>query len=301
MIEMIDRRKFIQYAGAASMVAVPLLASAETRGMLPTRPIPGTDELMPIIGLGNSASFRADDLTTANMLIDIFLDHGGRYVDVGGSSAFTVGKLGREKNASDKLFLGNYVNAKEQSAMRGEIAAMAEAQGKSSLDLIHTRDVAAYRRYHDVYRAMKEDGLARYIGIARSGQQAFDEIGRLISDRLVDFIQINYSLLEQEAAGRLLPVARDNGVAVVINRPFLNGDFFSVVRGKELPQWAADFDCESWAQFSLKFILAHPAVNCVLNETANPKHVIDNLGAGFGRLPDKKEQQRMLELIRSFA
>ena len=92
----------------------------------------------------------------------------------------------------------------------------------------------------------------------------------------------------------------DKGVAVTINRPFINGEYFSIVRGKALPDWAADFDCYSWAQFSLKFILAHPAVNCVLTETSNPDHAAENLGAGFGRLPDEVTQQRMLELIRSF-
>jgi len=266
---------------------------------LPSRPIPGTDESMPIIGLGNSRSFRADDLSLASNLLDIFLEHGGRYVDVGGSTAFSVGKLAQQKKASDKLFLGNYVDPKDESVMRQEVLTIAKAQGKSALDLIHTRNTAAYRAQHDKYRALKEDGLVRYIGIARSGRQSFDSIVQLIESGLVDFVQVNYSLVEPEAAERVLPVAADNGVAVSINRPFQNGNFFSMVRGKELPKWAADFDCQSWAQFSLKFILAHPAVNCVLTETADPDHVIDNLGAGFGRLPNEKEQAKMLELIRS--
>jgi len=107
--------------------------------------------------------------------------------------------------------------------------------------------------------------------------------------------------MEPEAEQRLLPMAQDKGVAVLINRPFINGEFFSIVRGHESPEWAAEFDCDSWAQFSLKFILSHPAVNCVLTETANPKHAIDNLGAGVGGLPDLKTRQKMLELVQSFA
>jgi aryl-alcohol dehydrogenase-like predicted oxidoreductase len=113
----------------------------------------------------------------------------------------------------------------------------------------------------------------------------------------VDFVQVNYSMLEPEAGERVLPTAQDKGVSVLINRPFINGEFFSIVRGHELPEWAAEFDCESWAQFSLKFILSHPAVNCVLTETANPKHAVDNLGAGVGRLPDRETRQKMLALI----
>ena len=289
----------MQYTGAATLLgSMPLCALAKEQ-LLPTRLIPGTDEAMPIVGLGNSSSFRADDLSVASDLIDIFLEHGGRYIDVGGSSAFSVGKLGQEKNATDKLFLGNYVDPKEDPAMRNEVVTIAKAQGKSALDLIHTRNTDAYRTQIDKYRALRDDGLVRFIGIARSGRQNFDSIAGLVESGLVDFIQVNYSLVEPEAAGQLLPLAKDKGVAVTINRPFQNGNFFSLVRGHELPEWATEFDCDSWAQFSLKFILANPAVNCVLTETANPKHAVDNLGAGFGRFPDKGEQQKMLELIRN--
>lgn len=297
---MTDRREFMQYSTAAALVAaIPAAALATAERKLPVRPIPGGSESLPIIGLGNSSSFRADDLSTASNLLDIFLDHGGRYVDVGGSSAFSVGKLGQEKGAVEQLFLGNYVDPTDASLMRSAVETIAQAQGKKSLDLIHTRNTIGYRAQIDDYRALKEEGLARYIGIARSGKQNFEAIAQLVEDGLVDFIQVNYSLAEPEAAERLLPLAMDKGVAVTINRPFQNGDFFSLVRGKQLPEWAADFDCMSWAQFSLKFILAHPAVMCVLTETANPKHAIDNLGAGYGRLPDAKQQLKMREVFRS--
>jgi len=295
-----NRREFIKQTGAIALAAFsPSLAIGTEQRLLPTRLIPGTDEAMPIIGLGNSSSFRADDLSVAGNLIDIFLEHGGRYIDVGGSSAFSVGKLGQEKDAADKLFLGNYVDPKEDSAMRNDVVTIAKAQGKAALDLIHTRNTGAYRTQIDKYRALRDEGLVRFIGIARSGQQAFDSIAGLVESGLVDFIQVNYSLVEPVAAERLLPLAKDKGVAVTINRPFQNGNFFSLIRDHELPEWAAEFDCESWAQFSLKFILANSAVNCVLTETANPKHAVDNLGAGFGRLPDESEQQKMLEHIRN--
>jgi len=299
---MINRRDFIRITGAAALAAgTPISASLERRRPLPTRPIPGTDESLPVIGLGNSVAFRQDDQNVARILIDIFLEHGGRYIDLGGPSRFVVGKLAVEKDVSNALFMGNYLDPKEFAAMRAEAATVAQAQGKSALDLVHTRNLRDFRAQHDYFRELKEDGLVRYIGIARSGQQHQEAIGQLVEDGLVDFIQTNYSLLEPEAADRLLPLARDNGVAVNINRPFINGGYFSIVRGQELPSWAAEFDCASWAQFSLKFILAHPAVNCVLTETSNPKHAVENLSAGHGRVPDESEQQRMLELVRSFA
>ena len=106
-------------------------------------------------------------------------------------------------------------------------------------------------------------------------------------------------IMEPEAADEILPLAQEKNMGVIINRPFINGNYFGMVNGQELPKWAAEFDCESWAQFSLKYILAHPAVNCVLTETSNPKHAVDNMGAGFGRLPDADERKRMEKVVRA--
>ncbi len=295
---MIDRREFLSFSAVAALTAsIHLPALAGQRAKIPARIIPGTDEKLPVIGLGNSQSFRDQDLSAAANLIDVFLEHGGGYVDAGGVSAMVVGRIAQDKNASDKLFIGNYLDPKDLGAMQHEAVSAAKGQGKDALDLVHTRSLAEYRPQHDLYRQLQEDGLVRYIGVARTGADNFDFIGELVEDGLVDFIQINYSLVEPEAADRLLPLAADHGVAVSISRPFINGRYFGMVSGMELPEWAADFDCQSWAQFSLKFIVAHSAVNCVLTETANPKHALDNLGAGYGGLPDKAAQQKMLALI----
>jgi len=294
----ITRRDFTRYSAAVAVAAaIPMVGrSADSRQMI-RRPIGTADETLPVIGLGNSRAFTADDLDVARGLIDIFLEHGGGYIDLGGSSRYNVGKIAREKGASDSLFLGNYIDVEKPEETRSTVTALASAQGKSTLDLANSRDLSNYRADAAQLRALKEEGLVRYIGVARIGPQAIDTMVGLIEDALVDFVQINYSMVEPEAADRLLPLARDRGVAVVINRPFINGKFFDIVRGVKLPAWATDFDCDSWAQFSLKFILANPAVTCVLTETENPKHAIDNLGAGFGRLPDAATQQRMLKVI----
>lgn len=295
---MINRREFLSYSGGAVVAAsLPRPSLAGQRKKIPARLIPGTDEKLPVIGLGNSQSFRNEDLSAAANLIDVFLEHGGGFVDAGGVSRMVVGRIAQDKNASDRLFIGNYLDPKDDEGMRSEAISVADGQGKDALDLVHTRNLAGYRSQHDQYRQMKEDGLVRYIGVARTGADNFDAIGELVEDGLVDFIQINYSLVEPEAADRLLPLAADKGVAVSISRPFINGRYFGMVSGMDLPAWAAEFDCQSWAQFSLKFIVAHPAVNCVLTETANPKHAIDNLGAGYGGLPNKAAQQKMLALI----
>ena len=293
---MTNRREFLGFSGAAALAtALPALPDRGER--IAPRLIPGTSEALPVIGLGNSTSFREEDLTTAAELLDIFLDYGGGYVDAGGVSRLSVGSIARSRNAADKFFVGNYVDPKGMVGMRKEMSDVAASQGKPALDLAHTRNIAGYRENYGLYKQMQDEGLVRYIGVARSGQQTFGAIAKLVEDGLVDFIQINYSLLEPQAAERLLPLAADNGVAVNINRPFINGRYFGIVRGFALPEWAADFDCASWAQFSLKFIVANPAVNCVLTETADPAHAVDNLGAGYGGLPDAATQKKMLSLM----
>ena len=296
---MITRRDFtLGSASIALATAYPLIGNAIDSQLTDRRPIGDSGDSLPVIGLGNSSSFVAKDLGGARGLVDIFVKHGGGYIDLRGRARFNVGKIARETDSEEIIFFGNYLDVGTIDETRAIAKRLTQAQGKTRLDLVNSRDLRNYRADVEQYRTLKEEGLARYIGVARFGSDVIDTMIGLIKDNLVDFIQINYSLVEPEAADRLLPTARDNGVAIVINRPFLNGRFFDIVRNVPLPKWAAEFDCASWAQFSLKFILANPAVNCVLTETTNPKHAIDNLGAGRGRLPDVATQTRMLELIR---
>jgi aryl-alcohol dehydrogenase-like predicted oxidoreductase len=278
---------------------LPVTASYSRPQQIPTRLIPGTEESLPIIGLGNSRAFLSGDVEASTQLLNTFMDHGGAYVDVSGSSRVTVGKILAESGAQERSFLGNYLSGQNAAELRDEIRALQAVQGEGPLDLTMKRDVADLARRADEFRALKEEGLARYVGIGRPHKRFYPAIMKLMDDDVVDFIQVNYSMLEPDAANEIIPMAMDKGVAVVINRPFINGDYFSVIRGHELPDWAAEFDCESWAQFSLKYILSNPGVNCVLTETTNPKHVVDNLGAGFGRLPDRKTRERMQAHLQS--
>ncbi len=297
---MTNRREFIGYTGAA-LTAFSLPCHAASGGRLPSRSIPGTGERLPIIGLGNSQAFQSGNLALSREILDIFMEKGGAYVDTSGPGRFTVGEIVREKNAQDEMFLGTYIASTDEQDGRAEIAAVREAQQVSSLDLILTRNVKDMEAHPDKFRGWKEDGLTRYVGVARPNKSFYEIIMKFMESGTVDFVQVNYSMLESEAAQRLLPMAVDKEIAVIVNRPFLNGQYFSIVKGRALPEWAAEFDCNSWAQFSLKFILAHPAVNCVLTETANPKHVVDNLNAGFGRLPNEKTRQRMVSYMRDLA
>jgi len=297
---MTSRREFLKSTGALAVASsIPVVAGGDGVPKLDTRPIPGTDETLPIVGLGNARPFSEGDLELTRQLLDIFMSRGGAYLDASGRGRFTIGEVMRERGAQNLLFPGTYAASTGADAVRAELHRVRHAYGDEILDLVVTRNINDFVVRADDYRALREEGVTRYIGVARHQQQFHQTMMDLMEAGAVDFIQVNYSLMEPEAEQRLLPMAQEKGVAILINRPFINGEFFSIVRGHELPEWAADFDCDSWAQFSLKFILSHPAVNCVLTETANPKHAIDNLGAGVGRLPDQKTRQKMLALVQA--
>ena len=300
---MFSRRKFLKMTGS-SLAIVPLtfpIAPVESATkQLPTRPIPSSGEPLPVLGFGQSAAFRKGDLALSTELLDILIEFGGRFVDTGGSSQRVLGQFMNQRNAHGELFLGTNVFSSTEDGILNEIHQAQQAQGKKNLDLVQLRSLADLDRQWRKLLQWKEADLTRYVGFAMSRWNYYEPVMALMETGTVDFIQVNYSMLEPEAADRVLPLAHDKGVAVVINRPFVNGRYFSLVSGRQLPEWAQEFDCDSWAQFSLKYILAHPSVNCILSETTKTKHAVDNLSAGFGRLPDESTRERMIGLVRSF-
>ena len=298
---MTNRRAFIrETATIASLIALPaswpraLLAQEQ----LPRRPIPGASDSLPVIGLGNSNAFRKNDVPGSTALIKLFHENGGAYVDCSGDSRFVVANTAISLQVGNDLFLGTYFTDDDEHMMRNNIQRLLEITGKKQLDLVHAYPESAEPKWN-VFEKWKEEGLTKYIGVARHHKSYYETMMKMMEGGTVDFLQVNYSPLETDADRQILPMAMEKGVAVTINRPFINGEYFSRVRGHELPAWAAEFDCGSWAQFSLKFILSHPAVTCVLTETANPKHALDNIGAGFGRLPDEKTRQRMVQYLQA--
>ena len=300
---MMNRREFMRdtgAVGAALSLTSAIADQAVETARMPTRPIPSSGELLPIVGLGNSQSFRDGDYGNSRKLLDILIGHGGSLVDSWSSIQEILGRYMHEHDAKSKLFLANNVGATNAQDSDAAIRYAKEAQGKAVLDLLQLPNPGDFDKQWRLTRNAKEEGHARYIGIAISRSSYYDLVESVINSGTADFVQLNYSMLEPKSGSRLLPLALEKGVAVVVNRPFINGQYFALVRDRTLPSWAAEFDCGSWAQFSLKYILANPAVNCVLTETSKTKHAIDNLSAGFGRLPDEKTRVRMLELIRSF-
>lgn len=288
----------MQLAGAGALAAsFPALGATRS---VSTRLIPGTDEALSTVALGNSSLFRQGDFQSSEALLQTYFDHGGRYVDCGGKAALHVASAARSLARGADLFLGAYFRGDNPLSSETAAAQLRATMGKESLDLMHTTPEDGVPHW-DVFRRWKDNGLTRYIGLARHNVRYYDMMMKIMATGTLDFLQVNLSPLETDAEARILPMALDMGVAVTINRPFMNGTYFSLVKGRELPAWAVEFDCTSWAQFSIKYVLSHPAVTCVLTETSNPKHLLDNLGGGIGRLPSEATRRQMRELMQSFS
>lgn len=297
-----NRRKFLQDAGAAAaLMTLPIGVDAQAIAeKIAARSIPSTGEQLPMVGFGQSVSFRQDDFENSTVLLDALRDLGGKFVDTGTSAQRLLGRYMQENSAHSDLFLGTNIRTPDAATDLQVITTFQESLGKEVLDLLQLQRPNDFRAQWPRMQRWREEGQARHIGVAVSGDGFFDMIETLLINGEPDFIQINYSMLEPQSADRLIPLAQDKGVAVLTNRPFVNGDYFGLVKDRELPAWAADFDCHSWAQFSLKWILGNTAVTCTLTETSKVQHAIDNLSAGLGRLPDAATRDRMKLLLRTF-
>ena len=267
-----------------------------------TRQIPVSGEPLPAVGLGTSDEFEAApgaDLDPLREVLRRFSELGGTLVDTApgyGNAEEVIGGLVEELGLGEELFLATKVRTFGEQAGMAQIMRSEKLLGKRPLDLLQVHSLVDVETQLGNLRRWKDEGRVRYIGVTHSRVSAFDALEQAMQNETLDFVQLNYSFTEPDAEKRLLPLAADKGIAVMVNRPFENGRLFRMTKGKPLPDWAAEFDCDSWAQFSLKYILAHPAVTCVIPATSNPKHLVDNMGAGTGRLPDQSLLGRMREL-----
>ena len=214
-----------------------------------------------------------------------------------GRAESVVGDLTSELNLRDSLFLATKVWTTGKQAGIDEMERSLARLRTKRIDLIQVHNMVDLETQLATLRAWKEEGRIRYLGITHYNESSFPEVERILRREKLDFLQINYSIAEREAEKTILPLAREKSVAVLINRPFARGDLFSRLRAKPLPEWAAEFDCKSWAQFLLKWILGNAAVTCAIPATSNVAHLEDNMAAGVGRLPDEKMRQRMVEFV----
>jgi len=259
-----------------------------------------------VIGLGTWQTFDVDlTLDTRRQLEDVlslFVKLGGRVIDSSpmyGRAEQVIGDLTAGLGIRDKLFVATKIWTRgKENGIRSMERSMARLQTKR-IDLMQVHNLVDIDTHLASLREWKEQGRIRYIGITHYESGAFAEVEKIMRNEKLDFVQINYSLMERDAEQRVLPLAQERGIAVIVNRPFGGGDLFSRVRSKPLPEWAAEFDCRSWAQFFLKWIVGHPAVTCAIPATAKPRHLEDNMQGGIGRLPDAKMRERMVEIASS--
>ena len=261
--------------------------------------------MLPVIGLGTSRVFDAGSATAERepleQVLAMLAKHGGKMVDTSpmyGRAEAVTGELATKLKLHDKLFLATKVWTTGREEGIKQMEKSLDLLGTKKLDLIQVHNLIDLETQLATLREWKKQGRVRYIGITHSTEGSQAEVARVLEKEPgIDFVQINYSLMEDEADKRVLPVAKERKVAVIVNRPFGRGDLFSRVRGKELPDFAEEIDCKTWAQFFLKWIVANPAVTCAIPATSKPHHMEDNMQACFGRLPDAKMRQRMVETV----
>ena len=270
---------------------------------MPVRRIPSTGETLPVIGLGSSkvveeiAKHGEDPL---RQVLRTLITHGGKVVDTWPRNASNDSGFGRVINESefrDRLFVTTKIDQVGKEAGLKQLRDSQSAYGRKVIDLAQIFSLTDVNTHWPTLREWKDKGLARYIGVTVSELRRHKDLEDFLQRERPDFVQVNYSITERQSEERLIPLAADRGVAVVNNRPFMNGAYFKRLEGTPLPPWAAEFGCTSWAQFSLKYILANTRVTCVLTETSNPKHMAENASTAFTPVPDATALKRMREFI----
>jgi diketogulonate reductase-like aldo/keto reductase len=301
-----DRRDVLS-AGLtlAAAAAAPFVVNANNTRPLITRKIPSTGEALPVIGLGTSGPFEVGDSRAERAplqeVLEAFFAGGAKVVDTSPMYSTAEAVLGDllTPEMHKKVFLCTKVWTHGERPGAEQMARSGQLLKHERLDLLQVHNLMDLATHLKTLRQWKEQGRVRYIGATHFTVASHEELARIIEKEKLDFIQLNYSAFTRDAEKRLLPLAADHGLAVVVNRPFEDGKIFDSVRGKPVPDWAADFDCESWAQMFLKFIIAHPAVTCVIPSTGKARHVMENLQAGRGRLPDAKQRARIIKTVAS--
>jgi len=278
-------------------------ATAQPSAIL-KRPIPRSGEMLPAVGVGTWQTFdvgpKAPERAELKDVLRLLVESGGSVVDSSpmyGQSEGVVGDLATELGLREKLFYATKVWTSGREAGIRQMEDSLRLMRAQRMDLMQVHNLLDLAVHAKTLREWKAAGRVRYIGITHYHEGAHAELEKIVRTREWDFVQFNYSMAEREAESRLLPACLDSGTAVIVNRPFSQGSLFPRVKGKPLPAWAADFDCTSWARFFLKYLLAHPAVTCVIPGTRRIAHLKDNVAAGMGRLPDAAMRRRMVEYM----
>jgi aryl-alcohol dehydrogenase-like predicted oxidoreductase len=304
----LKRRDFLKagISAAAAAWLPSLRVLAQSLSPLLQRKIPSTGENIPIIGIGTARRYE-EIKTDAEKLplketIRQFSELGGKVIDTSpsyGTAEAVVGELVESLKVRDSLFLATKVSLRNVGREAGlqQIEQSFKKLRGNKIDLVAVHNLRDTQTQLRTLRELKEAGRIRYVGITTSFDNQYGEFEQTMKQEPLDFIQVDYALDNRDAGERIIPLAGDRGIAVMINLPFGRGRLFNAVQGKKLPDWASEFDCTSWAQFFLKYIVSHPAVTCAVPGMARAEYVIDNLGAARGRLPDAVMRRRMEKFI----
>lgn len=302
------RRRFLQFmalgiGGGISGLNVPRFAQAGT-GTFISKPIPSSNERIPVIGLGSSRTFNVgnDPLALDNVaeVMRHFFNAGGKLIDSSpmyGSSQPAIGyglkKLGKTKDvfSADKVWTWESDMGPEQMEQSRQYWKV------DAFDLMQVHNLVKWQHHLKTLYRMKQQGKIRYVGITTSHGRRHDELEDIMKTQPLDFVQFSYNILDREAEQRLLPLAKQRGIAVIINRPFQRGDLIDELKDKPLPEWAKSIHCETWPQFLLKFVVSHPVVTCAIPATSQVEHVKENMAACFSPLPDKAMRTRMIDYV----
>lgn len=299
------RREVLSIAAGAA-VTLPFGLARASDNLVLTRPIPRTGERLPVVGIGTAIIFDIGDdaakRAERRAVVQTLIDGGGRLIDTApsyGTAEVVVGDLVASMDARSKIFLATKVRADSPAETLAQMNDSLRRLRTDKVDLMQLHNVRDAKTDLRTLREWQQKGHARYIGVTHFQASANDRLVEVIRREKPEFVQINYSLAERSVEERLLPAAADTGTAVLVNLPFGRGKLFSAVRGRSLPEWAREFDAASWGQFFLKYLLAHPAVTCVIPGTDKPEYMRDNLGAGRGRLPDAAMRRKIVEFWNS--
>ena len=299
---MFTRRDFI---ALSSLSFLPTLstASISNQSML-KRMIPSSGEEMPVIGLGTSRVFDIEpsknELNVREKILEVFYENGGRLIDTSpmyGMSEQIIGITAKEYIKKNRFFLATKVWTEGRENGVRQIEESFQKMRANKISLIQVHNLLDWKTQIKTLRSLKDEGRIDYIGITHYKSNAFNEMIKIMKAEKIDFAQFNYSMGEREAEQKILPFCKDNGIATLVNRPFMRGRLFKEVQNKKLPSWVADYDIDSWGQLFLKYIISHDAVTNVIPATSKPKNMFDNAKAGMGAMLDDKAKNRMLEIF----
>jgi len=299
---MLNRRDFIALS-SLSLLPELSVASKLDQSML-KRPIPSSGEEIPVIGLGTSRVFdiqpTESELNIRQEILDIFYGNGGRLIDTSpmyGMSEEIIGISAEEYIQKNRFFLATKVWTEGKENGLRQIEESFKKMKANKISLIQVHNLLDWKTQIKTLRSLKDEGRIDYIGITHYKSNAFNEMIKIMKAEKIDFAQFNYSLGEREAEQRILPFCKENGIATLINRPFMRGKLFKEAQKMKLPSWVSDYDIDSWGQFFLKYILSHDAVTNVIPATSKSKNMLDNSQAGMGGMLDAAAKKRMVEIF----